>query len=262
MSIVNCRLALGMKVEFILKLVAVDILRSSFFHPNSTVSFFSIATTLQFTGRSFPLQHYIHARPQAHLYTMYFSTALVLALAGAACAAPSTENKPRQQQGQFDASDPDFLSLIPEFGVQQGVNPTGTGDCDGFNAIANKVVPINCDKCPPPRDAYVQQLAKDLNAGNVFGNPVTFNKDPATANDAQANKDRATACLTSLQSFYGSKGVGCPAVAAPNMAKQQVTGVRDDQQFIPQAGGAGGASAAASANTASASGAARKRKSI
>lgn len=262
MSIVNCRLALGMKVEFILKLVAVDILRSSFFPSNSTVSFFSIATTLQFTGRSFPLQHYIHARPQVHLYTMYFSTALVLALAGAACAAPSTENKPRQQQGQFDASDPDFLSLIPEFGVQQGVNPTGTGDCDGFNAIANKVVPINCDKCPPPRDAYVQQLAKDLNAGNVFGNPVTFNKDPATANDAQANKDRATACLTSLQSFYGSKGVGCPAVAAPNMAKQQVTGVRDDQQFIPQAGGAGGASAAASANTASASGAARKRKSI
>lgn len=193
---------------------------------------------------------------------MYFSTALVLALAGAACAAPSTENKPRQQQGQFDASDPDFLSLIPEFGVQQGVNPTGTGDCDGFNAVLNKVVPINCDKCPPPRDAYVQQLAKDLNAGNSFGNPVTFNKDPATANDPQANKDRATACLTSLQSFYGSKGVGCPAVAAPNMAKQQVTGVRDDQQFIPQAGGAGGASAAASANTASASGAARKRKSI
>ncbi|KAK7705193.1 hypothetical protein SLS64_008029 [Diaporthe eres] len=188
---------------------------------------------------------------------MYFSTALVLALAGAACAAPSSENKPRQQQGQFDASDPNFLSLIPEFGVQQGVNPTGTGDCDGFNAAQNKVVPINCEKCPPPRDAYVQQLAKDLNAGNVFGSPVTFNTDPATANDPQANKDRATACLTSLQSFYGSKGVGCPAVAAPNMAKQQTTGVRDDKQFIPQGG-----SAAGSANAASASGAARKRKSI
>ncbi|KAG6359069.1 hypothetical protein INS49_012589 [Diaporthe citri] len=196
---------------------------------------------------------------------MYFNTALVLALAGAACAAPSSENKPRQQQGQFDASDPDFLSLIPEFGVEQGVNPTGTGDCDGFNAAQNKVVPINCEKCPPPRDAYVQQLAKDLNAGNVFGSPVTFNTDPATANDAQANKDRATACLTSLQSFYGSKGVGCPAVAAPNMAKQQTTGVRDDKQFIPQAGGAGGASGASGANSASAasaSGAARKRKNI
>lgn len=195
---------------------------------------------------------------------MYFSTAIVLALAGAAYAAPSTENKPRQQQqGQFDASDPDFLSLIPEFGVQQGVNPTGTGDCDGFNAAQNKVVPINCEKCPPPRDAYVQQLAKDLNAGNVFGSPVTFNTDPASASDPQANKDRATACLTSLQSFYGSKGVGCPAVAAPNMAKQQTTGVRDDKQFIPQAGGAsGGASSANSASAASASGAARKRKAI
>lgn len=194
---------------------------------------------------------------------MHFTSAVVLALAGAACAAPSTEHKPRQaqQQGQFSASDPDFLSLIPEFGVQQGVNPTGTGDCDGFNAAQNKVVKINCEKCPPPRDAYVQQLAKDLNAGNVFGSPITFNTDPATANDPQANKDRATACLTSLQSFYGSKGVGCPAVAAPNMAKQQVTGVRDDQQFIPQAGGASG-TAAGSANVASASGAARKMKAI
>lgn len=189
---------------------------------------------------------------------MYFTAALVLALAGAACAAPS-ENKPRQQQGQFSASDPDFLSLIPEFGVEQGVNPTGTGDCDGFNAAQNKVVPISCEKCPPPRDAYVEQLAKDLNAGNSFGSPITFNTDPATADDPQANKDRATACLTSLQSFYGSKGVGCPAVAAPNMARQQTTGVRDDQQFIPQAGSA---SSSGSANAASASGAARKRRSI
>lgn len=190
---------------------------------------------------------------------MYFSTTLVLALAGAACAAPS-ENKPRQ--GQFSASDPNFLSLIPEFGVEAGVNPTGTGDCDGFNAAQNKVVPINCEKCPPPRDAYVEKLAADLNAGNVFGSPITFNTDPSTANDPQANKDRATACLTSLQSFYGSKGVGCPAVAAPNMAKQQVSGVRDDQQFIPQAGGASGGSASGSAGAASASGAARKRRAI
>jgi hypothetical protein len=193
---------------------------------------------------------------------MRFTSAVILALAGAACAAPSSENKPRQQQqqGQFSASDPDFLALIPEFGVEAGVNPTGTGDCDGFNAAQNKVVKINCDKCPPPRDAYVEQLAKDLNAGNSFGSPITFNKDPASANDVQANKDRATACLTVLQSFYGSKGVGCPAVAAPNMARQQTTGVRNDQQFIPQAGGASGSgSGTASASGASASRAARKR---
>lgn len=254
------QLALSMTVEFILKPVTAEILRSSFSHLQPTVSFISITIILHKTGRSFQLTtSYFH--PQIHLRTMYFSTALVLALAGAACAAPS-ENKPRQQQGQFSASDPDFLSLIPEFGVEQGVNPTGTGDCDGFNAAQNKVVPINCDKCPPPRDAYVEQLAKDLNAGNVFGSAITFNTDPATANDPQANKDRASACLISLQSFYGSKGVGCPAVAAPNMAKQQTTGVRDDQQFIPQSGGAGGASSSGSAKAASASGAARKRRSI
>ncbi|POS73923.1 hypothetical protein DHEL01_v207680 [Diaporthe helianthi] len=188
---------------------------------------------------------------------MQFTSAIALALAGAACAAPSADHKPRQQQGQFSASDPDFLSLIPEFGVEQGVNPTGTGDCDGFNAAQNKVVKINCERCPPPRDAYVAQLAEDLNAGNVFGSPITFNTDPATANDPQANKDRATACLTSLQSFYGSKGVGCPAVAAPNMAKQQNTGVRDDKQFIPQAGGTASASGADSASAA-----ARKRRGI
>ncbi|KAJ0107436.1 hypothetical protein N8I77_002315 [Diaporthe amygdali] len=182
---------------------------------------------------------------------MYFTTALVVALAGASYAAPS-ENKPRQQQ--VSASDPNFLSLIPEFGVQAGVNPTGTGNCDGFNAIANKVVPIQCDKCPPPRDDFVNKLASDLTAGNVFGSPVTFNTDPSVQ-DEQTNKDRATACLITLQSFYGQKGVGCPAVAAPNFAKQQVTGIRDDQQFIPQAGSASG-----SASAASASQAARKRR--
>ncbi|KAL1875407.1 hypothetical protein Daus18300_003146 [Diaporthe australafricana] len=187
---------------------------------------------------------------------MYFTTALVLALAGASSAAPS-ENKARQQQGQFSASDPNFLSLIPEFGVEAGVNPTATGTCDGFNAALQKVVPIECAKCPPPRQDFIDQLATDLNAGNVFGSAVTFNTDPATAGDAQANKDRATACLITLQSFYGSKGVGCPAVAAPNFAKQQISGVRDDQQFIPQPGSPAGA-----ANAASASQAARKRRAI
>ncbi|KAI3397203.1 hypothetical protein diail_11082 [Diaporthe ilicicola] len=185
---------------------------------------------------------------------MHFTSALVVALAGASYAAPS-ENKPRQQQ--VSASDPNFLSLIPEFGVQQGVNPTATGNCDGFNAAQNKVVPIQCSKCPPPRQDFVNQLAKDLTAGNVFGSPVTFNTDPAVQ-DEQTNKDRATACLITLQSFYGSKGVGCPAVAAPNFARQQISGVRDDQQFIPQ----GGSSASSSASSASASQAARKRRGI
>lgn len=46
-------------------------------------------------------------------------------------------------------------SLVPEFGVNSGVNPTGTGDCDGTTNAAGQVVKIPCS-CPPNRDAFLQ----------------------------------------------------------------------------------------------------------
>jgi hypothetical protein len=49
-------------------------------------------------------------------------------------------------------------ALVPDFGVQAGVNPTGTGetgDCDGITNDAGQVVKIPCS-CPPDRNSFIQ----------------------------------------------------------------------------------------------------------
>ena len=46
-------------------------------------------------------------------------------------------------------------ALVPQFGVQAGVNPSGTGDCDGITNAAGKVVKIPCS-CPPDRNTFIQ----------------------------------------------------------------------------------------------------------
>lgn len=46
--------------------------------------------------------------------------------------------------------------LTPPFGFQSGVNPTGTGDCDGaVNGSNGRPIKIPCI-CPPPRDQFIQ----------------------------------------------------------------------------------------------------------
>ena len=47
------------------------------------------------------------------------------------------------------------IALIPEFGHQAGLNPTGAGDCDGITNPAGQVIKIPCF-CPPDRDAFVK----------------------------------------------------------------------------------------------------------
>ena len=46
-------------------------------------------------------------------------------------------------------------ALVPEFGHQAGLNPTGTGDCDGIRNAAGAVVKIPC-VCPPNRADFLQ----------------------------------------------------------------------------------------------------------
>lgn len=46
-------------------------------------------------------------------------------------------------------------ALVPQFGLASGLNPTGTGDCDGITNAAGQVVKIPC-ACPPNRDAFIQ----------------------------------------------------------------------------------------------------------
>jgi hypothetical protein len=45
-------------------------------------------------------------------------------------------------------------ALVPEFGLQAGLNPTGTGDCDGIRNAAGQIVKIPC-ACPPERNAFI-----------------------------------------------------------------------------------------------------------
>lgn len=46
-------------------------------------------------------------------------------------------------------------SLVPDFGHPSGLNPTGTGDCDGITNAAGQVVKIPC-ACPPSRDSFIR----------------------------------------------------------------------------------------------------------
>lgn len=46
-------------------------------------------------------------------------------------------------------------ALVPEFGHPAGLNPTGTGDCDGITNASGQVVKIPC-QCPPERAAFLQ----------------------------------------------------------------------------------------------------------
>lgn len=61
-----------------------------------------------------------------------------------------------QRDGAAGLSLAEIDQLAPQFGFQSGVNPTGTGDCDGaVTGSDGKPVKVPCD-CPPPRDLFIQ----------------------------------------------------------------------------------------------------------
>lgn len=55
--------------------------------------------------------------------------------------------------GPLDADT--IRSLAPDLGFESGINPTGTGDCDGaVNGADGKPIKIPCS-CPPPQNVYL-----------------------------------------------------------------------------------------------------------
>lgn len=132
---------------------------------------------------------------------------------GVGCPAASTNLVAKQNALQARAGPGDFDDgLVPDVGIQPGVNPTGTGDCDGFNGVK-----IPCS-CPPDRGTLLQQLHANVAAGHAVNNPgvaVTFPTDDSNA----AKAGRITAVLITLQNLRGP-GVGCPA-ASTNLLPQQ-----------------------------------------
>jgi len=107
--------------------------------------------------------------------------------------APPANNTPSQ------GVDP---ALVPEFGVQSNVNPTGTGDCDGINGIK-----IPCT-CPPSRESFIQSLNANLAVGHAVNNPDVKLAFP-TDNSKASKLTRFHAATVTLQNLSGP-GKGCP----------------------------------------------------
>ncbi|KAF8269395.1 hypothetical protein EI94DRAFT_1725344 [Lactarius quietus] len=102
-------------------------------------------------------------------------------------------------------------NLIPQFGFQSGLNPTGSGDCDGaVNGANGQPIKIPCD-CPPDRDSFVQKLNANVAAGHVTTNPtvlVGFPQDNSTSSQIA----RINTAIDTLQNLDGP-GKGCPVVS-------------------------------------------------
>lgn len=108
-------------------------------------------------------------------------------------------------------------ALIPQFGFQSGVNPTGTGDCDGaVNGADGKPIKIPC-ACPPDRQTFVQELNKNVAAGHAINNPsvsISFPED----NSKASQLGRINAASVTLQNLNGP-GKGCPVVSTTFQAQ-------------------------------------------
>ncbi|KAJ7164406.1 hypothetical protein C8R46DRAFT_1177039 [Mycena filopes] len=129
--------------------------------------------------------------------------------AAPAAPAPAPAPAPAAPAG-FDGS------LVPQFGVTAGTNPTGTGDCDGINGIK-----IPCT-CPPSRDSFIASVAKNVAAGHDVNNPGVPAPFPTDAS-AASQIVRLQTSVTSLQNLFGA-GVGCPAAATTFTAQLKALG--------------------------------------
>jgi len=145
-------------------------------------------------------------------------------------------------------------SLVPEFGLQAGLNPTGTGDCDGITNAAGQVVKIPCS-CPPDRDAFIQSINENVNAGKVVNNPTIPVSFP-TDNSQASQLARLQTAIVTLQNLNGP-GVGCPAASTTFSAQQKAiqdgTGAATSSLPAPAtpAGSTGSVSSSAPASLAS-----------
>lgn len=135
------------------------------------------------------------ALPQTHLYTIY----------GRGYNATGNPNGSGNgtDTGTFNAA------LVPEFGIQSGQNPDGTGNCDGNNGVL-----IPC-QCPPDRNDFIEKVKDAAAAGSSSGVPVKFPTDDSSASE----KQRIQTAIIVLQNFNGQKGSGCPAAATTFLAQ-------------------------------------------
>ncbi|KAL1700930.1 hypothetical protein EV121DRAFT_294750 [Schizophyllum commune] len=135
-------------------------------------------------------------------------------------------------------------SLVPDFGVTAGTNPTGTGDCDGIAGADGNPVKIPCD-CPPDKDTFLKSLNANVAAGKAVNNPsvaVTFPEDDST----ESQLARIQASLVTLQNLNGP-GKGCPAASTTLLAQQKAIQAGGSAASAAPASSAAGSSAAPAA---------------
>ncbi|KAK9783723.1 hypothetical protein AB5N19_04100 [Seiridium cardinale] len=141
---------------------------------------------------------------------MKFSIISLAALAGAATAGvlpirgralrETIPSRPRLMRiTAANSSSTDLATFVPDFGITQGSQPDGTGNCIGANGVK-----IPCS-CPPARDAFLSQLNKNVKAGLAF----------PTDNSKGSTCIRANSLVKTVQDLK------CPAASTPNVSALQ-----------------------------------------
>jgi len=125
----------------------------------------------------------------------------------------------RNENEKRDASDADIARLAPELGHAAGINPDGTGNCDGaVNGADGKPIAVPCT-CPPAQDDYISALQSNVHAGEAVHNPsakITYPIDTSLASQAA----RVEAAIVTMQNLFDS-GKGCPVVSTTLGVQQQ-----------------------------------------
>ncbi|KAM0754397.1 hypothetical protein T439DRAFT_352411 [Meredithblackwellia eburnea MCA 4105] len=116
---------------------------------------------------------------------------------------PAPANPPVTGEGTTGGVD---VNLIPDFGVTAGVNPDGTGNCQGVNNI---LIPCSC---PPPRDLFVNDLIQNVQAGHAINNTAVAGLTFPNGADKGSVLARLNTATVTLQNLFGA-GVGCPQAA-------------------------------------------------
>jgi len=109
-------------------------------------------------------------------------------------------------------------SLVPQFGVTPGQNPTGTGNCAGIDNAQGVPIEIPCS-CPPDRNTFIQSLSANVAVGHAVHNPTVQLSFP-TDNSKASQLARIEASIITLQNLNGP-GQGCPAASTTFVAQQQ-----------------------------------------
>ncbi|KAI0298161.1 hypothetical protein B0F90DRAFT_1818848 [Multifurca ochricompacta] len=110
-------------------------------------------------------------------------------------------------------------NLVPQFGATRGVNPDGTGYCDGaVKGSDNKPVKVLCT-CPPDRATFIASLNANVNAGHIVNNPsisAPFPTDGSTASQLV----RLRTSIATLENMNG-QGKGCPVESTTFLAQEK-----------------------------------------